>query len=110
VVAGDNAGGVNRLPPLPKLFCVGDTEVVVVVVVVVVVLDGLGVPLLPQAAVMAPIATIAIPPAIAARRRVKSRELMNVVLSLTRFADSRLDGVVCAPAAASSAWADTSHP
>jgi hypothetical protein len=107
VVAGDNAGGVNRLPPLPKLFCVGDTEVVVVVVVVV--LDGLGVPLLPQAAVMAPIATIAIPPAIAARRRVKSRELMNVVLSLTRFADSRLDGVVCAPAAASSAWADTSH-
>jgi hypothetical protein len=76
-------GGVNRLPPVGlMLFSVGDGAGadVVVVVVVVVVLDGLSLPPPPHA-VSVPIATIAAPPAITARRRPKRCEFMYAVLA-----------------------------
>lgn len=68
--------GVKRLPPVGLIwFWVGGAVVALVVVVVVVVvgvvvLDGLLLPAPPQAAVSAPIATIATAPKTAAQRLV----------------------------------------
>jgi hypothetical protein len=64
--------GVKRFPPVGLIdFSVGVTDVVVVEV------DGSGVfSLSPQDAVRPTIATIAAPPATAARRRARRRELM----------------------------------
>jgi hypothetical protein len=70
--------GVNRLPPVGLIdFSVGvtDTEVVGVVVDV----SGALVPP-PHAAVRPTIATIAVPPATAARRRAKRRDFMLLIV------------------------------
>jgi hypothetical protein len=68
------------------LFSVGDAGALLagaeLVVVVVVVLDGLPPPPPPHAAVSAPIAMIAAPPAITPRRRPKLCEFMDTVLNL----------------------------
>jgi hypothetical protein len=73
--AGACTGGVNKLPPVGlMLFSLGAGADVVVVVVVVVVSGAFC--SLPQAAVIAPIAMIAETPAMAASRRLKSRESM----------------------------------
>ena len=81
-------GGVKRLPPVGlMLFSVGDAGALVagaelVVEGVVVVLDGLSLPPPPHAAVSAPIAMIAAPPATTPRRRLKRCEFMDTVLNL----------------------------
>jgi len=76
-------GGVKRLPPVGLMLFspgAGDAggagEGVVVVVVVVVVVSGAFCSSLAQDAVSAPIATIAMPPATAARRRAKRDDSM----------------------------------
>jgi hypothetical protein len=81
-------GGVNRFPPVGlMLFSVGDGGGVldgVVVVVVVVVVDGAWLPLVPHAAVVAPRAMRAVPPATASMRRPIRFELIVNLLSYRR--------------------------
>ena len=84
-------GGVKLLPPLGLMdFSVGDgatddEEVVGVV------LEGVGVSVLPHA-VSAPIAMIALPPAMSASLRVKRADFIVLVLSNPRSGPVRVCG------------------
>lgn len=89
MVGGGVYAGVKRLPPVGLIwFWVGGADVVALVVVVVVVvvgvvvLDGLLLPAPPQAAVSAPMATIATAPKTAAQRL-----LLMFVLTGPHFVD-----------------------
>jgi hypothetical protein len=80
--AGAFTDGEKLLPPPGVMFfSVGDGAAGDVVVVVVV-LDGLGDSLPPQPADNAAIATIALPPATSASRRVKRSDFMIFVQSI----------------------------
>jgi hypothetical protein len=84
---GARTDGVNLFPPVGLTFfsvAVGDVSVGATdVVVVVVVDDGLGVELLPQAALNPISAMSPAPPASAGRRLVKLPVFMDAVLSIS---------------------------
>jgi hypothetical protein len=84
-------GGVKLLPPVGLMFfsvgdgATDDDEVVGVV------LEGVGVSVLPHA-VNAPIATIALPPAMSASLRVKRADFIVLVLSNPRSGPVKVCG------------------